>query len=35
VRGRPNYAAGVAAVAWLLIIGVPLYALMNTSIQPG
>lgn len=35
MRGRPNYAAGVAALAWLLIIGVPLYALVNTSVQPG
>jgi xylobiose transport system permease protein len=34
VRQRPNYVAGVAAVAWLLIIGVPLYALIDTAIRP-
>jgi xylobiose transport system permease protein len=34
VRTRPNYAAGVAAFIWLLIIGVPLYALVNTALQP-
>jgi xylobiose transport system permease protein len=34
VRNRPNYLAGIAAFAWLLIIGVPLYALVNTAIQP-
>ena len=31
MRQRPNYVAGVAAFAWLLIIGVPLYALVNTA----
>ena len=31
---RPNYAAGFAAFVWLLIIGVPLYALITTAIQP-
>jgi xylobiose transport system permease protein len=34
VRTRPNYAAGVATFIWLLIIGVPLYALVNTAVQP-
>jgi xylobiose transport system permease protein len=34
VRTRPNYAAGLAAFIWLLIIGVPLYALVNTALQP-
>jgi len=34
VRTRPNYAAGAAAFVWLLIIGVPLYALLNTALQP-
>ncbi|MFI5792940.1 carbohydrate ABC transporter permease [Streptomyces sp. NPDC051677] len=34
MRTRPNYAAGVAACIWLLIIGVPLYALLNTALQP-
>ncbi|HTR90564.1 MAG TPA: carbohydrate ABC transporter permease [Trebonia sp.] len=33
MKQRPNYAAGVAAVTWLLIIGVPLYALINTSLH--
>jgi len=34
VRTRPNYLAGLAAFGWLLIIGVPLYALLNTAVQP-
>jgi len=34
VRTRPNFVAGVAAFGWLLIIGVPLYALVNTAVQP-
>ncbi|WP_308168094.1 carbohydrate ABC transporter permease [Nonomuraea sp. NEAU-A123] len=34
MRIRPNYVAGLAAVVWLLIIGVPLYALLNTALQP-
>jgi xylobiose transport system permease protein len=34
VRNRPNYAAGFAALVWLLIIGIPLYALTTTAIQP-
>ncbi|GAA3820998.1 carbohydrate ABC transporter permease [Streptomyces phyllanthi] len=34
MRTRPNYAAGIAAFVWLLIIGVPLYALVNTAVQP-
>ncbi|MEW2401815.1 carbohydrate ABC transporter permease [Streptomyces sp. NPDC046862] len=34
MRTRPNYAAGFAAFIWLLIIGVPLYALVNTAVQP-
>ncbi|WP_433187520.1 carbohydrate ABC transporter permease [Actinoallomurus sp. CA-150999] len=34
MRKRPNVVAGFAAFAWLLIIGVPLYALVNTAIQP-
>jgi xylobiose transport system permease protein len=34
VRQRPNYLAGLAAFAWLLIIGVPLAALINSAIQP-
>jgi xylobiose transport system permease protein len=34
VRTRPNHAAGFAAFIWLLIIGVPLYALVNTAVQP-
>ncbi|WP_194912517.1 carbohydrate ABC transporter permease [Catenulispora rubra] len=34
MRKRPNHLAGLAAGIWLLIIGVPLYALVNTAIQP-
>lgn len=34
MRQRPNYAAGFAAFIWLLIIGVPLFALISTAIQP-
>ena len=34
MRNRPNYGAGFAALVWLLIIGAPLYALINTAIQP-
>jgi xylobiose transport system permease protein len=34
VRNRPNYLAGLAACIWLAIIGIPLYALVNTAIQP-
>ncbi|WP_405720268.1 carbohydrate ABC transporter permease [Streptomyces sp. NBC_01537] len=34
MRTRPNYVAGLAAFIWLLIIGVPLYALVNTAVQP-
>jgi xylobiose transport system permease protein len=34
VKTRPNYFAGIAAFVWLLIIGVPLYALLNTAVQP-
>lgn len=34
MRKRPNHLAGLAALIWLLIIGVPLYALVNTAIQP-
>ncbi|MET8975825.1 carbohydrate ABC transporter permease [Streptomyces sp. NPDC004539] len=34
MRTRPNHAAGFAACVWLLIIGVPLYALVNTALQP-
>lgn len=34
MRNRPNYVAGLAAFGWLLVIGVPLYALLNTAIQP-
>ena len=34
MRTRPNYVAGAAALVWLLIIGVPLYALLNTAVQP-
>ncbi|MET7694079.1 carbohydrate ABC transporter permease [Streptomyces canus] len=34
MRTRPNYAAGAAAFVWLLIIAVPLYALVNTALQP-
>jgi len=33
-NSRPNYVAGFAAFAWLLIIGVPLYALLNIAVQP-
>ena len=31
---RPNRFAGIASFVWLLIIGVPLYALISTAIQP-
>ena len=31
---RPNYLAGFAALVWLVIIGLPLYALLNTAAQP-
>lgn len=34
LRRRPNHAAGAAAFVWLLIIGVPLYALLSTALQP-
>jgi xylobiose transport system permease protein len=34
VRTRPNYVGGFAASVWLLIIGVPLFVLVATSIQP-
>lgn len=34
MRTRPNYLAGAAALFWLAIIGVPLYALLNTAVQP-
>lgn len=34
MRTRPNYVAGAAAFVWLVIIGVPLYALVNTAVQP-
>ena len=34
MRTRPNHVAGLAAFIWLLIIGVPLYALLNTAVQP-
>ena len=34
MRQRPNYLAGVAAVTWLAIIGVPLYALIDTALRP-
>ena len=30
---RPNYAAGLAAFVWLLIIGVPLVALLSSALQ--
>ena len=31
MRNRPNYLAGLFACVWLAIIGVPLYALLNTA----
>ena len=31
---RPNYPAGLATLGWLLVIGVPLYALIDTALQP-
>jgi xylobiose transport system permease protein len=31
---RPNYVAGFATFVWLLIIGVPLYALLSTALEP-
>ena len=31
MRSRPNYLAGIAAFAWLLIIGTPIYALVNSA----
>ena len=34
MRNRPNHFAGLATLVWLLIIAVPLYALINTAIQP-
>lgn len=34
MRSRPNHLAGAAALVWLVIIGVPLYALVNTALQP-
>lgn len=33
MKTRPNYAAGAAAIVWLAIIGVPLYALITSAIQ--
>ncbi|MBR7838977.1 carbohydrate ABC transporter permease [Actinospica durhamensis] len=30
---RPNYFSGVATLVWLLIIGVPLYALISAALQ--
>ena len=34
MRTRPNYLAGAAALVWLVIIGVPLYAVLSTAVQP-
>lgn len=34
MKPRPNIAAGVAASAWLIFIGVPLYALIIASFRP-
>lgn len=34
MRRRPNYLAGVAAVVWLAIVGLPLYAVLATALRP-
>jgi xylobiose transport system permease protein len=31
---RPNWAAGLAALAWLIFVGVPIYLMIKDSIQP-
>ena len=35
VRGRPNVAAGLLTLVWLVIVGVPLYAIVSDSLQPS
>lgn len=34
MKSRPNHFAGLAALIWLLIVGLPLYAVLSTAIQP-
>jgi xylobiose transport system permease protein len=33
MRRRPNYLAGVAAVAWLIIVALPLYVMLTATVQ--
>ncbi|MFR9797212.1 carbohydrate ABC transporter permease [Streptomyces sp. MS06] len=33
MRRRPNYVAGAASLAWLFIIGLPLYVLLTATVQ--
>ncbi|MEV5707288.1 carbohydrate ABC transporter permease [Actinoallomurus sp. NPDC052274] len=33
-RQRPNWGAGLAALAWLVFVGVPIYLMIKDSIQP-
>jgi xylobiose transport system permease protein len=33
-RQRPNWAAGLAALVWLVFVGVPIYLMLKDSIQP-
>jgi xylobiose transport system permease protein len=33
-RRRPNWAAGLAALAWLVFVGVPIYLMVKDSFQP-
>ena len=33
MRERPNYAAGVASVCWLVIIGLPIYVMLGAAFQ--
>jgi xylobiose transport system permease protein len=35
VKQRPNHLAGLSTLIWLLIIGVPLFALISTAVQPA
>ncbi len=35
MRRRPNYLAGAAALVWLGIVGIPLYAVIATSLRPA
>ncbi|WP_230688680.1 carbohydrate ABC transporter permease [Micromonospora sp. WMMD558] len=32
-RHRPNWLAGIGAVAWLLVVGVPIYVMLSITVQ--